>query len=155
MGNAKTFAVANFLAERLDLETSMTVTLDLSGADPLINVGTTAATTNVGYQMDVLDQRGGVDAGWDALPGFGGVQQPVYTGTVIRIAYERGAAPKAYFVAAEELFKAIACSVSRGARVEFWEITNGNAPLIANIVANGTLKASWDGNAYWPLQGRV
>lgn len=155
MGNYKLTAAAEYIAEALDRLTTLTVTLDQSGTEPVINVGVVAATTNIGAQVGIYDQRGGTDAGWDALPGFGTVTQPVYTGTVVKIAYELAGAPKTYYMAMEEIFKITAVMVNRGARVELWQIANGNAPQLAQIAANGTLVAAFEPNPYNPLQGRV
>jgi hypothetical protein len=157
MGNYKLTAAAEYIAEAIDRLTSLTVTLDQSGADPLITVGAVAATTNVGFQVGLFDQRGGVDAGWDPLPGsgFGSSQQPVYTGTVAKIAYELGAAPKAYFVELWEIAQVAEELARRGATVEIWQIANGQAPTVANIAAQGTLKSTYNANAYYPIQGRV
>lgn len=155
MGNYKLTASAEYIKEAIDRLTSLAVTLDQSGADPVITVGAVAAPGNVGFQVGLYDQRGGEDVGFDALPGFGSVQQPVYTGTVAKITYELGAAPKAYFVELWEIAQVAEDLARRGATVEIWQIANGNAPTLANIAANGTLKSTFNANAYWPLSGRV
>ncbi len=157
--NHKQLVTAEYVAESLDFLTSLTIVTDSSGsvnADAvLINVGAVAATTNVGAQIGVFDQRGATDAGWDALPGFGTVTQPVYTGMVFKIAYELAGAPKTYYMAMGEMFNIIAELVKRGAAVELWQIANGNAPTIANIAANGTLQATFHPNLYWQLSDRA
>lgn len=155
MSNYKAQVTATVLGEALDRKTTLAVAVDVSGTDPVITVGAVAATTNVGYQIGIYDQRGGSADGWKALPGFGSVDQPVYTGTVVKIAYERGAAPKAYFVELFEIFSIAALAAQRGATVELWEIANGNAPTLANIAAQGTLKTTFNANEFWPVSGRV
>lgn len=156
--NYKQQATALSIAETIAFRTSYAVSaVDLSGTNPIISVGAVAATTNVGFQLSINDQRDGntTDPAWQALPGFGAVAQPVYTGTVVRLAYEAGAAPKAYFVDIWEVLAVAMDIARRGATVEIWEITNGNAPTIANIAALGTLRKVFDGNLYFPLSDRV
>lgn len=153
MGNYRNTAAAEFVTEVLKRYTSLAVALDQSGSDPVIKVGVVAATTNIGYQINILDQRAGVDVGWDALPGFGSVTQPVYTGTVVQIVYELGAAPKAYFVEAAELFKIAAILAARGMSVQLWEQPNGTAAGAA-IGASTVLKTTFNVNDFWPLSGR-
>lgn len=155
MGNFKSSATAQQLLESLALRTGLAVVVDESGADPIVSVGAVAATTNVGVQIGVYDQRGGDAAGWKSLPGFGSVDQPVYTGTVFKVAYEVGAAPGAFYFGFGNLFQVVGDLVRRGATVELWEIANGNAPTIANIAGNGTLVGTFNGNLNWPLQGRA
>lgn len=154
MGNYNNTAAAEFISELIDRYTTLAVALDQSGTDPVISVGAVAATTNIGFQVGIYDQRAGVDAGWDALPGFGTVTQPVYTGTVVKVIYELGAAPKAYYVEMQEIFKVASILARRGATVQLWELPNGNAPKLSNI-GSASLKCEFNGNDFWPLSGRV
>jgi hypothetical protein len=160
MGNFKQSATAESAAEVLALRTGLTAVVDQSEsafAAPLISVGN-CTTTNAGVQIAVQAQRGTVtstEPGWKALPGFGSVDQPVYTGTVFKLTYELGAAPLSYYVAPALIMQVVGELVRRGGTVELWQIANGNAPTAANIAAQGTLVGTFNSNLYYPIQGRV
>ena len=147
MANYKAEATAQQAASELSARVSLTATVDLSGTDPVVTLGNPAAAGG-GFLIKFLDQRGGVDAGWDALPGFGTVTQPVYTGSVIQIAFELGAAGEIVGTF-DKLLPITGDLCRRGARVEWYSVANG-AP-----VAFTTFQGSFDPNMYYPLQGRV
>jgi hypothetical protein len=154
MANYKAEATAQQIAADIANRISPTLTavVDLSGTDPVINFGNVAVAGGRAFIVKVLDQRGGVDAGWKALPGFGNVTQPVYTGTVVQIAYERalsGNWPISTSILPDDLVKIVGDLTRRGARVELWSSANTVAP--AFTLQTGT----FDPNLYYPVQGRV
>lgn len=154
MANYKAEATAQYTAESLALRTGLPAVVDLSGADPIIKLGAVAATTNVGVSIRIKDQRAGDAAGWKALPGFGSVDQPVYTGTTFQIYYEIGAGGAgSFFFGFANLLQTVGDLVRRGARVELYSITNGNPAIVDGVGA--ALVSAFEGNLYWPLQGRV
>jgi hypothetical protein len=154
MANYKAEATAQQLAIDIAnrLSPTLAATVDLSGTDPVVNFGTQSAGARC-FAVKVLDQRGGADGGWKALPGFGTTPQPVYTGSVIQIAYEKAASgtwPISTSILPDDLVRIVGDLTRRGARVEVFSTTaNGAAP------AFNTLQGTFDPNLYWPLQGRV
>lgn len=147
MANYKAEATAQQIADELAVRLSTTASVDLSGTDPVVTI-TSAAAGGGGFLVKVLDQRAGVDAGFKALPGFGSVTQPVYTGTVFQIAFELGAGSE-IVATFDKLLPLTGDLCRRGARVEWYSVANA-APL-----AFTTAQGVFDPNMYYPLSGRV
>lgn len=148
MSNYKCEATAYQVAEAIKNRTALDTVLDLSGADPVINVGTVAAG-NQCSMIKVKDQRIGAADGWKALPGFGAVDQPVYTGTTFQIWYENNDGPALFHLGFDKLLQIIGDLVRRGGRVELWTSAHAAAPAFTTFVA------AFEPNLYWPLQGRA
>jgi len=142
MANYKQIATSDVLTSELAAAFSVVVTQDVTGADPILTVGT-VTTTNGGVTIKVLDQRGGVDAGWDNIVG---TQQPVYTGTTYQVVYEAHLTA----IAATQFAALVPAFLGkRGGRVEIWTVNSGQS---ANFSGAGiAIKGYIDNNQYWPL----
>ncbi len=142
MANYKQIATADVLTSELATALGVTVTQDVSGADPILTVGT-VTTGNGGVSVKILDQLGGADKGWDNIVG---AQQPVYTGTVYQVVYEANLTA----IAVKQLASVVpAMLAKRGGRVEIWTVNSGQS---ANFSGAGlALKATIENNVYWPV----
>ena len=142
MANYKQVATADVLTNELAQAFGVTVTQDLSGADPILTVGT-VTTGAGGVTVKILDQLGGVDKGWDNIVG---AQQPVYTGTTYQVVYEANLTA----IAVKQLPSLVPAFLGkRGGRVEIWTVNSGQS---ANFSGAGiALKGYIDNNIYWPV----
>ncbi len=154
MSNYKAQATAQFVATDLAIRLGLATVVDLSGTDPLVTVGN-ATAGNAGATIKVLDQRAGntTDPAWQALPGFGAVAQPVYTGTVIQLVVENISGVGAFPFTLANLNLTLGDLVRRGARVELWTVNSGQAPTFAGVGL--ALNSAFDPNLYYPLSDRV
>jgi hypothetical protein len=106
-------------------------------------------------------QRGTVtstDPGFNALPGFGSVAQPVYTTGVACVITELGATGD-LFPCGYATFNAIMADLGRrGMKIEHWATANATAPNTVtdyDAMTGATLQATFEPNAFWTLSGRV
>jgi hypothetical protein len=157
MANYKAQATAQYLAQDLQNRTGLTCTVDLSGADPIVNIGNPTAG-NRGAKVKVLDQRNGYAAPYVGATGAGftdiiGNAQPVYTGSIFQIAVERAGAAGTYPISTSltptQLLNVIGDLTRRGGRVELWGAANGNDP------AWTALEGAFEPNLNWSISGRV
>jgi len=142
MANYKQIATSDVLVSELAAALGVTVTQDVSGADPVLTVGT-VTTTNGGVTVKILNQLGGVDKGWDNIVG---AQPPVYTGTVYQVVYEASLTA----IAATQFASIVPALLGkRGGKVEIWTVNSGES---ANFSGAGlALKATIENNIYWPV----
>lgn len=92
MSNYKTEAVASEVLDELVRRTGLAGTWNYVSGVPTVFLGATQIKTGGGLVIQILDQRGDADAGWDALPGSGFSNatngQPVYTTGVAKVINE-------------------------------------------------------------------
>jgi hypothetical protein len=88
--NYKQEVIAHELVGILALRTPHATAYALdSGGEPVVTIGNVTAGEVSAASLRIYDQRGNVDAGWDALPGFPLTNtQPVYTTGVAQILVE-------------------------------------------------------------------
>jgi hypothetical protein len=88
MANYKTEATAYELANELARRTGLSCVWTYISGVPSVVIGETRTKNAGGMVVQIQDQRGEADGNWDALPGFNGSPQPVYTTGVAKIVSE-------------------------------------------------------------------
>jgi hypothetical protein len=88
MSNYKTEATASEVADELIRRTKLTAPWGYVSGVPTVSLGDVGVKYGGGVVIQILDRRGEVDQGWDALPSFINNVQPVYNTGVAKIITE-------------------------------------------------------------------
>lgn len=146
--SAKSQALAHDIADELKkrlafLSTTILLTEGAdSNGDATISISdATPATTekNVFIRVKALD--------WNLGTNAVGLTAEVFSPSIVQIATE-AVATNGTFLSPDDLFQLLGTCLSRGARTEWWQETNGTVPTVTTFNTAAKLKSTWNPTLY-------